>query len=258
MDPWERLTVADMTIIDAHCHLGLGHRYRVSREDLLPLMDRCGVEKAVICPVDEYLAVWNREGNDFVLAQAAQSDGRFLAMVTANPWRGAEAVEEVRRGFGEGAVGLKLHPALQGFHITDEMVHRLVELAVECGKPIYFHTGTPVCSEPYQLVELALRYPEAKLIMGHTAFSDFWNDVIAGGRAAPNIWFETSLHWPSFIVEMVEKLGSERILFGSDHPRNAMAVEIEKIERYVKDPSDRDNILWRNARRLFQETGHGA
>jgi len=179
-------------------------------------------------------------------------------MITANPWWGTEAEEEVRRALDAGAAGLKLHPALQGFHVTDPIVHPLVELAAGRRKPVYFHTGTPVCCEAYQLAELAMRYPAASFIMGHTAFSDFWNDIVAVGRAAPNIWFETSLHWPSFVAGMVKDLGSARIVFGSDHPRCAMPVEIDKIRRYVPDRSDQENILWRNGRRLFQGTGDAA
>ena len=42
--------------------------YKVSGRDLLDLMDKNQVERAVIVPVDQYVAVYNREGNDFVLA----------------------------------------------------------------------------------------------------------------------------------------------------------------------------------------------
>lgn len=242
-------------IIDAQCNLGEGCRYQVSSRDLLTLMDANQVARAVVAPVDQYLAVYNREGNDFVLREAREHPDRFLPMVTANPWFGRQAVEEARRGFESGAVGLKLHPGFQGFQLTDEIVYPLMEVAGICQRPVYFHTGTPITSMPLQLTELALRFPTIKLIMGHMGFSDFWNDIADAAKAAPNIFLETSGHWPSFIVEMVQLFGSERVLFGSDAPMNLLDLEIAKIVRHIEDLNSRENILCRTAETLF---GKGA
>lgn len=243
-------------IIDAQCHLGDGRRFQISSRKLLTQMDANQVGRAVIAPVDQFVAVFNREGNDYILNEAREHADRFLPMITANPWFGRQAVEEVQRGFEAGAVGLKLHPGLQGFQITDEIVYPLMEMAQLQQRPVYFHTGTPVTSMPLQLTELALRFPEVKMIMGHMAFSDFWNDVADATRAAPNIYLETSSHWPSFIVEMVQTFGSERILFGSDSPMNLMELEIEKIVRHIENQNDRENILHRTAETLFGKAAH--
>ncbi len=242
-------------IIDAQCNLGEGRRFQVSTGDLLNLMDANQVERAVIAPVDQYTAVYNREGNDFILDQAHQYPNRFLPLVTANPWFGQQALAELRRGFEAGAVGLKLHPGLQGFQITDEIVGPLIEVAQAYHRPVYFHTGTPVTSMPLQLTELAQRFPEVNFIMGHMGFSDFWNDVADAAKGARNVYLETSSHWPSFVVDMVRVIGSQRILYGSDHPMNLMGLEIEKIVRHIADKEDQENILHRTAETLF---GKGA
>lgn len=238
-------------ILDAQCHLGQGTRYQVSTDALLALMDQHHVDRAVIVPVDQYVAVYNREGNDLVLREARNHPDRFLPMITCNPWYGPKAIEEARRGFEAGAVGLKLHPGLQGFQITDPIVHALVETARECGKPVYFHTGTPVTSMPLQLTELAQQFPATNFIMGHMGFSDFWNDVTNAAKGAANIYLETSGHWPSFIVEMLGLFGSGRILYGSDTPMNLMGLEIEKITRHIREPKDLEAILHGTAEKLF-------
>lgn len=243
-------------IIDAQCNLGQGCKYRVDSRALLALMDANQVEKAIVAPVDQYLAVFNREGNDYVLKESKAHPDRFLPLITANPWFGQQAVTEVERGFGAGAVGLKLHPGFQGFQITDEIVYPLIDVAQLHQRPVYFHTGTPVTSMPLQLTELAMRFPEVRMIMGHMGFSDFWNDVADATRGAPNIYLETSGHWPSFIVEMVQAFGSERILFGSDSPMNLMDIEIAKIVRHTANPNDRENILHRTAETLFGKAAY--
>jgi len=238
-------------IIDAHCHIGHGINYSLSVDDLLRQMDAHGVAKAVVVPVDRCIAVNNIEGNNLVLDAARSHSDRIIPFATANPWYGGRAVDEIRRCFDAGAAGLKLHPVLQGFSIIDEVCYPLVEEAVNRAKPIYFHTGTPVHCTPFQLVELAMTYPEGHFIMGHAAYADYWNDVSAAVSAVGNISVETSLHLASFIKSLKDELGSDKIIYGSDAPKTSMRVEIDKILRYIEPDADREAIFAGNIRRLI-------
>ena len=240
-----------MRILDAHCHLGRGVDYTVTADSLLKEMDACGVERAVIVPADRQIAVANREGNDAVIEAMGRHPDRLTAFCTANPWFGGAAVEEVKRGFDLGAAGLKLHPVLQGFQIIDPVARPVVEAAVTRRKPVYFHTGTAVSSSPFQLTELCLRYPEGRFIMGHAAYSDYWNDVVFAYKAAPNIFVETSTHLPVVIRILIEAVGTERVLYGSNYPLNAMSLEIEKISRYVASLADLDKVFALNLESLL-------
>ena len=74
--------------------------------------------------------------------------------------------------------------------------------------------------------------------------------------AAPNIYLETSGHWPSFIVEMVQTFGSERILFGSDSPMNLMDWKSPRSSGISQNPNDRENILHRTAETLFGKAAY--
>ena len=238
-------------MIDAHCNLGTASTFTATPRDLLSEMDRNQVDEAVVATVDAFLAVYNREGNDQVLAAAREHADRFIPFTTANPWYGEKAVEDLDRTFAEGAAGLKLHPRMQGFRITDPIVRPLVELCIDRGRPIYFHTGTPIASMPYQLNELAMQYPEATLIMGRMAWSDFWNDVPYACRGVDNIFLETSHHVPHFIGRCMAELGSGRMVYGSDWPIQCMDLEIEKIRRYVPHEEDRANLFGRTLARIL-------
>lgn len=240
-----------MRIRDAHCHLGRGSRCSVTAESLLREMDACGVERAVIVPADRQIAVANREGNDEVLAAARAHPDRLTAFCTANPWYGDDAVAEVRRALDAGAVGLKLHPVLQGFSILDPVARPVVEAAIERRKPVYFHTGTPVGSTPFQLAELCLRCPEGRFVMGHAAYSDYWNDVVPAVQSAANLFVETSTHLPLVIRLLAEAVGTERLLYGSNYPMSSMGLEIEKITRYITEAADLERILAANLDRLL-------
>jgi hypothetical protein len=241
-----------MRILDAHCNLGQGYGCSQSADELLRQMDANGVEKAVIVPADRHTAVTNSEGNDEMLAAARSHPDRFIAFCTASPWYGPKAIDEIRRVFDAGAKGLKLHPVLQGFTITDDVARPLIEAAVERGRPIYFHTGTPVCSTPFQLAEVAMRYPEGKFIMGHLAYADYWNDVESACQAAPNIWLETSAHLASVIRLWTGQAGAHRVMYGSDSPHNDMPVEIEKITRYITDDATKAMIFAGTLERLLE------
>jgi hypothetical protein len=46
-----------MAIIDSHCHVGTGVRKQVPIEELLRQMDSARVARAVICTVDQFIAV---------------------------------------------------------------------------------------------------------------------------------------------------------------------------------------------------------
>ncbi len=240
-----------MRIFDAHCHLGQGLDYQVTDETLLREMDACGVERAVIVPADREIAVANREGNDEVLEAMRRHPDRLTAFCTANPWFGAAAIEEAGRAFDLGAAGLKLHPVLQGFQIIDPVARPLIELAVSRQKPVYFHTGTPVSSPPFQLSELCLRYPRGRFIMGHAAYSDYWNDVVFAFKAAPNMFVETSTHLPVVIRILVEAAGTERVLYGSNYPMNSMGLEVEKISRYITAAADLERVFASNLEGLL-------
>ena len=241
-------------VVDCHCHVGVGHEYRQSAHELLREMDRYGVDRAVICPVDRCIAVDNREGNDFVLGTARAYRDRFYVFATANPWYGPRAVEELRRAIGDGARGIKLHPSLQGFLLCDELVYPVVELADEVDVPVFFHTGTPAFSQPMQLAELALRFPRVTFIMGHMGSTDFWLDAIPAAQQAENIYLDTSWCLPDKVTRAIAAVGADRVLFGTDSPLSTLRLEMgcRRATEWTKEV--RDQVMGGNVLRLLGET----
>lgn len=240
-------------VVDGHCHVGIGYEYQQTADELLQEMDKYGVDRAVICPVDRCIAVDNREGNDFVLDTVRTHRDRFYAFATANPWYGARAVEELRRAIDQGARGIKLHPSLQGFLLCDELVYPLVELAQELAVPMFFHTGTPAFSLPTQLAELAMRFPEVNFIMGHMGSTDFKLEAAAVALLASNIYLDTSWILPDLVTRAVAAVGAERVLFGSDSPLSTLHIEMG-CRRAAKLTDDmRDQVMGGSMLRLLGE-----
>lgn len=240
-------------IIDAHAHVGQGRYKSLAPEELLRQMDQHGIDRAVICPVEEQIILHNREGNDFILAQVRQHPSRFVGFAVANPWCEEAAVEELKRALGEGLRGLKFHPTFQGFSVNDPIAYPLVEVAARHGVPVYVHTGTAHFGEPFKLAELARRYPEVTFIMGHAGASDFWYDLPRCHQFALNILFETSRNGPANYNHMALNIGADYLVFGSNAPESLYPLEMANIRDVFKEQADLDKIFGLNMARALGE-----
>jgi len=240
--------------IDGYCTLGVDREYDLTETELLKAMDGAEVEKAVIAAVDRFLAVDNREGNDFLLKAAASHPDRFIPSSSVNPWYGEGALEELRRAFGEGARLLVLHPAVQGYLANDELVWPALEVAAEEKVPAYIHTGNPGSASPWQVVDLAERYPSLDLIIGHCGATDFWNDMAEAGKAAPNVYLESSLARPFQFNRYLEGVGYQKGIMGSYAPLNELAFEWEQM-RSVLPPEAAADVCGGNLLRLLEKRG---
>jgi uncharacterized protein len=238
-------------VIDSHCHVGMGIRKKLSPDDLLRQMDRNNVALAVICTVDQYVAVRNREGNDQILAAVRNWPDRFWGLAAVNPWFQQQGVDELKRCMDAGLSGLKLNGRLQGFQLSDPLVHPLIETCRDFGGVVYAHTGTFITSEPFQLSELARTFPDVSMIAGHSGFADLWLDAVPAALQLPNIFLETSLIDLMNIGNAVEKLGAERVLFGSDAPESNLSLELRKLEMVEMSASDRRRVMHDNAAALW-------
>lgn len=244
-----------MTIkIDGYCVLGVDREYELREYDLLKAMDRAEVDRAVIAPVDRFLAVNNRPGNDAILRSASAHPDRFLPACCANPWNGTDAVEELERALGQGARLIVIHPAVQGFLANDELIWPLLELAGEEKVPVYIHTGPPGCATPWQIVDLAERFPNLDIILGHSGATDFWNDVPDAVMAAQNVFLEASLARPFNFKIHLEKVGYEKGIMGSYAPLNDLEFEWEQMRKTLLSESH-DAVLGGNLLRLFEKRG---
>src|SRR5947207_3545414 len=130
--------VNDRRVIDAHVALGQEHYLTLEAPDLIQRMDQHRVASAIARPLGAEIAVYNRQGNDRVLAAGP----RVRGLATASPWCGNEAIDELKRSRAAGAVGLYLHPTRQGFMPTDPIAKPLIHFARDVSWPVVVHTGT--------------------------------------------------------------------------------------------------------------------
>lgn len=164
---------------------------------------RAGVRSKRVVPIA-------RPDNQAVFAAARAHPDRFLPFAFVNPSLGAEAHDELDRWLAEGAAGVKLHPWLHGYRLTDALP--VLERAAPRGIPVLAHLGTG----PAQDVEAVLdRLPGLKLVLAHGGIPHFerlWR--------LPGVRFDVAapLVSPRTMRRLVHAVGPDRVIYGSDAP----------------------------------------
>ena len=241
-------------VIDGYCTLGVDREYDLTDGELLVAMDRAGVDRAVIAPVDRCMAVDNREGNDLLLKAAAGHPDRLIPACSANPWYGSRAVAEAKRAVDGGARVLVLHPFVQGYLADDELVWPLLDAAREEKVPVYIHTGPPGNATPWHVTNLAERYADVDFLMGHCGSTDFKIDMVEAARAACNVYCESSLARPFGFVDDLRRVGWDRGIMSSFSPVNDLEFEWVQMRAFLP-PEAEGAVCGGNLCRLLEKRG---
>jgi predicted TIM-barrel fold metal-dependent hydrolase len=186
---------------------------------------------------------------------------RYPGFVTGfchlNPTLGGPAVRrEIGRCVALGFRGLKLEIANNA---RDACMRPLMEEAEARGLVVLQHAWSMTKihqrrfhTDPEDVATLAHRFPRVKIIMAHLT-----GDGVRGVLAVedcPNVYVDTSGAAPEAgIVEYaVERLGADRILYGSDVPVRDFGVAIARITGSRLDRRSQRKILHDNTRELLQ------
>jgi hypothetical protein len=227
--------------------------------NLLDEMDAVGVAKAALLPIafglpfrDDLTGQWR----DAV--EAAGAGSRLLACASVHP-RNPERLVRLREFAARGARAVKLHPAAQRFAASDAGA---MEIYAECERldlPVFFHAGRagiePEAALSYNLVRhldaAIASFPRVRFALGHAGARDV-AEAIPLARRHANVWLDTHGQGVTQLAEILEALGPERLLFGSDWPWYHQAASLAKVLIVTEGkPEARDAWLRGNAERFF-------
>lgn len=201
-------------LFDAHTHIGANDPDGMQQapEELLAGLP-AGDARAVVFPMHEPDGY--PEANDAVLEAAAGSHGRLVAYCRVDPR--TDAVAEARRCLAAGARGIKLHPRAERFDLSEPAVSDLVALAGERQAAVLIHAGRGIPALGRDTVALSGRYPDARLILAHSAISDLawiWREM----PSHPNLFIDTSWWHPSDLLALFSLVAPRQVLWASDSP----------------------------------------
>ncbi|MEM2904130.1 MAG: amidohydrolase family protein [Candidatus Bathyarchaeia archaeon] len=243
-----------MPVIDAHAHLGPCKVFdlNVSEDDLVKAMDRFNVEAAVVQPFPG--APNPRNVHDRIAKLAEKHPGRFFGLASVNPHRPKEEyVAEVERCVKDlGFVAVKLHTighAVSPLSQDGEMVFATAE---RLKVPVMVHTGPGV---PFALPSLCLpkarAHPSLPIILAHAGFGLFTGEAMVAAQECSNIFFETSWVSGLDVPPLVETLGADRVMFGTDLPAN-IPLEMEKYKHIGLSQQALDMVLGGTAVKVYK------
>lgn len=241
-------------VFDTHIHIGSarhsGRRHHAA--DIITSMDDFGVDRSVAIPfpvVEDY-----RREHDEIGAAIRDYPGRFVGAACLNPFISQQAFrDEVRRCRNElGFRALKFQPQYQAFNPLLESSAFLFETAIENSMALIVHTGSGI---PFALPSLYLlaakQYPELTIILAHCGGGGiFLGEAIVAASLFQNIYLELSSLMPHHVLEVLQRIPSDRLMAGSDLPEN-LDIEMSKILRLSVTESDKRNMLNGTAENVF-------
>jgi hypothetical protein len=216
--PWLEVVgrqIPGLELFDAHTHLGQNDPDGMSQEpeELVSGIAAARARGAFVFPMHEpdgYPAA-----NDMVLEVARSSGAGLVPFCRVNPHDGA--VAEAQRSLAAGARGIKLHPRAERFTLDHPAVADLVALAHERRLPVLIHAGRGIPALGAHAVQLAGRYPEARLILAHAGICDLsW--IWRTAPDHPNLLFDTAWWMPTDLLSLFTLVPPGQILFASDSP----------------------------------------
>lgn len=241
-------------MIDTHCHLGVSKLtgLTVTEADLLETMQSNGIEICLVMPhsvTDDPVEEHNK-----VADLCQRHPRRFRGIVNLSPlWEEKEYRREATRCIRDlEFVAIKLNPPQ---HMTSPIManaNKVFESAVELGVPVIVHTGPGVpWALPSLTIPQARRHPQLPIVLAHAGFAVYTAEAYVAADVCPNIYLEPSWSTVHDLKMLVQKIGSDRILFGSDLPDN-VPVEIAKYKAAGLSNDELEDCLYRTAAKVFK------
>lgn len=163
--------------------------------------------------------------------------------------------DELDRAMQEdGLVGFMCHPGLSGHSLGGELYAFLEVVAMHNGLCLLHQAGST-----RNIAAYARRFPSITFIIGHVSMNKAGHlDAIDQCGKCENVWFDVAqkpegadMSWD--LVHLVNHLGNDRIMFGSDLPYYDFRLVQAQIESAALDDETKERIAYQNAVRLVQQ-----
>ena len=242
-------------------------------DELIDSMDRDGVDVSVILNggwATQELCV---EINDYILESIARYPKRLIGFCGTSFGTSLQSVEvavsEIERCVKGGIRGvgeLRLDSQLP-HDPGPEVLTPVVDIIREHDLVLLVHASEPVGHlypgkggvTPDILYSLITCFPDIKLVCAHWGGGLPFYALMPEVKAAMNnVYFDTAaspfLYTPEVYQQVVELVGAEKVLFGSDYPLLVQKRLLREIESAELPPGAKEMVLSGNACRLLGVT----
>ena len=239
-----------MEIIDSHTHWGpsVTMGTEVTTKELLRQAEQSGVSRIVIFPFPS-TALADEGINQRVLDETDRIKN-FIPYYYI-----PETMKPIPQG--KGFYGGKWH-WMRGVQdsssnyqaLEDPKLIEFIEASERIDLPI-------VIEEEFAFTEAVVKKTKSlKIIIPHLGgLGGNPMDFLDAFKGRDNVYFDTALASADIIRKFIDKIGHERILFGSDVPFGTMKWELEKVLSLPIGDDKKEWILSKNLKRLIGLAG---
>ena len=235
--------------------------------ELPSTLDQDGRLRA-IAEIDASMGERLKQSNH-VVCDLARRHSELIAFVSADPWAldAREGLMHLRDVVtNRGARGVKLHPVLQQFDVSDPRMFPIYETCVDLDVPIVAHSGPsrsgPQFAEPRAFAGMLRSFPNLRVVLAHLG-GGAWRQTAEIARAYPNAYFDCCeiLAWigasnapdENQFARLIQEVGVDRVLLGSDFPWYDLDYSVERLMGLpLLSHEEKTAILGGNAVRLLR------
>ncbi len=240
-------------------------------DELIASMDKAGVDISVIVNIGWTTHELCVETNDYILESVARYPQRLIGFCTVQPHSYEAAIAEIERCAQAGIRGVgEIRPDIQLFDLRDEEVieplikvmrkHKLI-LLTHASEPVGHNYPGKGSITPDMLYPFITSHLDLTIVCAHWGGGlPFYALMPEVKQAMNNVFFDTAaspfLYSPQIYNQVIQLVGAEKILFGSDYPLLAQSRLLEEIRSLDLPEATRDLILSGNAQRLLGIKGN--
>ncbi len=233
-------------------------------EEMIQEMDEAGVEKVIL---SAFVYKEMKVDNDYIAKVCDQFPDRCIGCGTVDPRDGMKAVREVERIVNDLHMkAIKLEPYAYGDEIVGlppnhKYYYPVYAKCVELDIPVTLqigHTGPLLpseCARPIYLDEVALFFPELRIIGGHLG-QPWHEEMMILAWKFPNVYIDTSArapkYWPNSFKLYAATWGQDSVLWGTDYPLLTFKRCIDEIEELGMSEQAKRKILRDNSIKVFK------
>ncbi|MCS7238260.1 MAG: amidohydrolase [Thermoguttaceae bacterium] len=244
-------------IVDSHVHLKHGDAARTeySARAIVEVMDAVGIHRSVVFA----MSTTTQRSIEMARQAAEEFPGRLIPYVYALPHYERPVIREIEAALDTGLFrGIKIHAG--ECTLAEYVVDPVLKLAGRRGVPCLID-----CLGNVGVARrMAESFPDTRLIVAHMGRylardEKLVDQFIELAERHPNVFLDTSgVVLVRKITEAVSRLGSGRLIWGTDgpHPQPDLVAfaraELEKIRSLPITDEDKARILGRNILELLK------
>lgn len=235
-------------IIDASTTVGIHpeHRLDMSVDKLVSVMDKNSVTASLVIAT---IAMFHQsETGNMITLDAARSSNRLLPVGTVNPRTYFGRPTDMQAIRDQGFKIFKFYPTHQRWAINSAAFAEVLRQLAPLRMPVMVDIGHP--GDATAVMNAAAGY-EAPIVFCSISL-DTLSEALTIMSHTSNVMIEThELHVPEALELIVDRVGADRIIYGSGAPLRSIASSLYYVLDSELSDEDKQKILGGNIKRIL-------